>query len=727
MDKLFTWFLMMTRTILMMGFLFICGHVSGQITRPGNPMPLHFRGLKNIIVYDLEVTDQERKQLRDRQDRSLLKPARSGFLINTDFNLQNSGTWDTLADGTRVWRAAFRIHGARLMNLLLKPFHVSDGVRIFMYNPSQQTVLGAFSDLNNKATGVLATGHIPGDMLIMEVHIPPFSGFPGSLTIDQVGCDFAEQSMEKSIMDEWYGLSGSCNVDIACMEQESYQQVKNAIVRIVFMGDERCTGTLLNNTRQDGRNYVLTAEHCINTEEAANNAVFYFSYESPTCSGSDGSGAKSVSGATMRATGNDLDFSLLELLEPIPLQYHPYYAGWDNTESPPSFAYTIHHPQGDVKKISIDNHPLTVANFGNTYKANTHWLVSRWESGTTEAGSSGGGIFDPYNRVRGSLTGGQASCSNSVNDYFQMISHAWKDHPDPVNQLAHWLDPLETKEVQLDGFDPNADFWESGDTLSNILPGEVLKSESDNLDWGEWSGHNSLYINQFAERYTQNQKEKILGVILHVAHNYVSLPSSHLVVKVWQDLGLPGKVMYEKDIQLADLSSNTANFIEFDSIVSVGDSFFVGYELFYSSPMDTFSTYMAGNRLNDPFNTAYVYDSQWQPLNLYTEGLVHSSFAIMPVVFDSIPHGKPPVEPDSDIVLYPNPAQTYCWIEFGKMTVLPVRILVYNLQGEIVSEDEYGPYQRSVRLETTDFSSGVYIVHVKRGEQILMAKLVIIR
>jgi len=45
----------------------------------------------------------------------------------------------------------------------------------------------------------------------------------------------------------------------------------------------------------------------------------------------------------------------------------------------------------------------------------------------------------------------------------------------------------------------------------------------------------------------------------------------------------------------------------------------------------------------------------------------------------------------------------------------------------IVSEEEYGPYQRSVRLETNDFSSGVYIVHVKRGEQIMMAKLVIIR
>jgi len=136
---------------------------------------------------------------------------------------------------------------------------------------------------------------------------------------------------------------------------------------------------------------------------------------------------------------------------------------------------------------------------------------------------------------------------------------------------------------------------------------------------------------------------------------------------------------------------------------------------------------MAANRLNDPFNTAYVYDNQWQPLNLYTGGLINSSFAIMPVVFDSLPHDGTPGEPDSEMVLYPNPANTYCWIEFEKMLALPVQLSVYNLQGELVSEVEYGPYQRSIRLETADFSSGVYIIRVKRGEQILVAKLAIIR
>ncbi len=225
----------------------------------------------------------------------------------------------------------------------------------------QQNILGAFTDLNNKPIQVLATGSIPGDMLIFELQVPSYIKKDIRLTIAGIGCDFAEKAGQKQLKDGWFGLSGDCNVDINCNTDKSVQLVKNAVVRIVFLGDERCTGTLLNNTRLDGRNYVLTASHCINTENEANTALFYFTYESPYCSGPDGSNSHSVSGATIRAGSDKMDFTLLELLDPVPVNFHPYYAGWDNTSSAPSSAYTIHHPQGDVKKISIETEPLTIS------------------------------------------------------------------------------------------------------------------------------------------------------------------------------------------------------------------------------------------------------------------------------------------------------------------------------------------------------------------------------
>jgi hypothetical protein len=709
------------------GFLFCFSAVQGQLTRPGSPLPLNYPGLKNPVLYEFSVPEQEKKGAANIPDDPRLKPARSGMMIETDYNPENSGTPNTLPDGMRIWRIAFRVKDARLLNLVLKPYHVEPGVKIFVYDSLQQNILGAFSDLNNKTTGVLATGFIPGNLLILELQMPSYIEKDIMLTIAGIGCDFAEKAGQKQLKDGWFGLSGECNVDVNCISDESIQTVKNAVVRIVFLGNERCTGTVLNNTSRDGRNFVLTAGHCIKTEEEANTALFYFTYESPYCNGPDGSNSHSLSGATIRASSDKMDFTLLELLDPVPVNFHPYYAGWDNTSYAPFYAFTIHHPQGDVKKISIETEALTVTSFGMDFDRNKHWLVSHWESGTTEAGSSGAGIFDTRNHLRGTLTGGEAVCGNPVNDYFQMFSHDWKDYQSPENQLAYWLDPLNSGTNMLDGYDPNADFWKSGDTLSNIGEQETLTLENIALTWGSWSGHNSAHTTGFAEHFAHTHKERVLGVMLHVAQNYAASSSAHLLLKIWRDEKTPGSVIYQKNVPLADLSPNTIQFIEFDSIVVVADSFFAGYELFYDSPADTFSTYMAANRTVDTLNSSFVYNNnQWISLHELSLGLISSSFAVMPVVFDSVASSNP--VPFSDkIRIYPNPADHYCWIEFNELLESPVHLTLYNLQGQIIREQDFGPYQRSVRIETSGLPEGIYLIRTDRANVMNTAKLLIFR
>jgi lysyl endopeptidase len=707
------------------GLVCLSALAQGQLTRPGNPLPLLYPGLKYPVVYEFQVGEQEKRKALEVSGGSMLKPAHSGMRIEVDYDPANSGTWDTLADRTRIWRCGFHVEGARLLSLMIKPFQIKSGVRIYLYDPLQQNILGAFSDLNNKGNQLLATGQVAGENLFVEIQVPPYADNLGNFTIAAIGCDFGRES-GWLYKDGWFGLSGDCNVDINCLDDPAYQLVKNSVVRIVYMGGERCTGTLLNNTRRDGRNYLLTAEHCIHTEEDANAAVFYFSYESPYCGGPDGISTRSVSGATLRATGENLDFSLLELLEPVPLYYHPYYAGWDNSANPPSFSYSIHHPQGDVKKISIEDDPVTIASFGESYNNNNHWLVSHWETGTTEAGSSGSGLFDKDNRIRGSLTGGLANCINSVNDYFQMLSHDWQDLSLPENQLAYWLDPLDDNIIQLDGYDPYTGFWASGDTLSNFLAGEEMKRENEGLTWGSWSGHNSASISQFAEHFSTQQKDKVLGLILQVDRNEVISPLSHLLVKIWQDQEMPGNIIYQQEILLNDLSSGMANFVEFDSIVSVTDSFFAGYEIFYNNPSDTFSTFLA-DRKTDPLNTAFVYDIQWQSLDQFTGGFLHSSFGIMPLVFDSVPQSGPGNDLSDDLILYPNPADNFCWLQFREMLAATVQLCVYNMQGECVNELKFGPYQRNIKLVTANLSNGVYLVRVKRDHRLNTVKMVIVR
>ena len=142
--------LKLLQQVILMGLLFCFSALHGQLTRPGRPLPLNYPGLKNPSLYEFSVSEQEKKQAAGVPGDPRLKPARSGMMIETDYYPGNSGTWDTLSDGMRIWRIAFRVRDARLLNLVLKPYHVEPGVKIFLYDSLQQNTLGAFTDLNNK-------------------------------------------------------------------------------------------------------------------------------------------------------------------------------------------------------------------------------------------------------------------------------------------------------------------------------------------------------------------------------------------------------------------------------------------------------------------------------------------------------------------------------------------------------------------------------------------------
>lgn len=702
--------------------------LTGQLSRPGRPYPLTYPGSPALQLIELPVSESLKAEAMKMQENSLLKSAKSGLLIDVDTHPGNAGVWDTLSDGMRIWRTAFHAAEATRMNLLLAPYNLEKGVRIFIYSSDQQYILGAFSDLNNKETNILPTAGVPGDLLIIEMQVPHYVTSFGSLTIDGVGCDFHPAGRTGKLKDGWYGASAACNIDVRCTGDTLVQEVKRSVVRIVYDGIERCTGTLLNNTQEDGVNYVLTAEHCISTEALANTAVFYFDYESPWCEGPDGNDHKSVAGATLRATGNTLDFTLLELLEPVPFTYKPYFAGWDVSGYPPAEGFTVHHPLGDVKKLSREDHALSVTSFGHGYADNTHWLVRHWESGTTEIGSSGAPFFDNRGRIVGTLSGGMANCDIPINDYFQMLSHSWDDFAEPQRQLAYWLDPSGKGAGYLDGFDPYQAFWSTGDTLSNIDADEQVTTESGTLSWGSYSGHNSDYFSGFAESFSTPSGKKMIGLFLWVADNAIANPSASIIVKVWQGGEVPGPVRYAQTVLLTDLAKGSMNFIEFDSVISISPAFFAGFEVQYHPQQDTFSVFMAENRTVEQLNTAWIHNGyHWQTLTEVTGGEIYSSLAIMPVVYDALPDPIDVPDFQEEVIAYPSPAHNFLTVEFQAFTPSPVELTLISSQGQVVLQREYGPFQRIILLDDLSLASGIYVLRIRMENQMYNLKISIMQ
>ncbi|MFC2097316.1 T9SS type A sorting domain-containing protein [Bacteroidota bacterium] len=448
----------MIRKTLNIIFLFLiitnveCSYA--QISQGGKPYSFNNTLKSNMVIQEIPGLDQQELQrIEDTENNRKLKPYRFAAEIPVNINSKNSGIWEILPDGSRLWRHAIKSEGALSLNVIFSKYRLPEGGRLFLYNPDRSMVLGAFTGINNKESGILAIIPVIGDELILEYIEPENAEFQAELEINQLGYDYKGfyRLMEKS---SHYGRSGECNIDVNCPEGENWQAEKRSVCKIIINGYKLGSGALVNNTSANGDPLFLTANHVISTLSEASSTIFIFNYESPECDGPDGSGMQSLSGSTILATTRKLDFCLLRLSSVPPEEYLPYYAGWDNSGTYPKKGICIHHPRGDVKKISFDDDQVITGNYGSNFDYNSHWRILEWDRGTTEGGSSGSPLFNEYHEIVGCLTGGDASCTYNKDDFFWKLSRSWDDYSDPAQQLKVWLDPENTGETKVSGLDP---------------------------------------------------------------------------------------------------------------------------------------------------------------------------------------------------------------------------------------------------------------------------------
>ena len=215
-------------------------------------------------------------------------------------------------------------------------------------------------------------------------------------------------------------------------------------------------------------------------QSVVDTATFYWNYESPVC-GQLGGGQRNQNqtGATLRATRQDVDMTLLELAQEPDAAFNVHYAGWDRSGTAPQGSVGIHHPAGREKVISFNNDALTVRGSCITSSANdTHWNVDDWEDGTTAGGSSGSGLWDPATqRIVGFLSGGAASCNVIDFDCYGRVSIAW-DGANAGSRLRDWLDPSNSGITGIDGSDKIVISYPGNmsmqDDTNNTGAGEVI-------------------------------------------------------------------------------------------------------------------------------------------------------------------------------------------------------------------------------------------------------------
>lgn len=434
--------------------LMLCQAVPGFAKMYEEPrsFSLQDKSLQQVDRKVMKKIDPESLLAEDRKrgkDSRRPVPLRFAVTEEVAFNLENSGTWQTVSDGD-LWRLIIQSPGALNLSLGITRFNLSKGSKLWVYDPMRKHVEGPYTSRHRSHHGRLWTPIIEANEIVVEVFVP--SGAPkAGIVIGKVHKGY--RTFEKEGVDK----SGACNNDVICPEGDPWRDQIRSVALYTIDGMYVCSGQLVNNTDIDFTPYFLSANHCGVDATNDDTLVFYWNFESPNCGDQCcGNLTDNQSIAIFRASYAPSDFLLVELFNKPDPAFNVFHSGWDRTGAIPASAVCIHHPSGDEKAISFENDPLTSTAAGsNTVDATAnHWRVEDWDDGTTEGGSSGSCIWDPNKRCVGQLHGGDAACGNNLPDWYGKFSVSWDGGGTDDTRLSNWLDPGGTGVSVLNG-DPH--------------------------------------------------------------------------------------------------------------------------------------------------------------------------------------------------------------------------------------------------------------------------------
>jgi PKD repeat protein len=469
----------MKKLLFVLGFslTIVSSVVSAQNISKGEIIPLSFVINKNVPTQSLSIPNLEQLRAEDILRDKNGELYRIGVPIFTHITTENNGLWTTQPNGDRIWELKIKAAGAEALSFIFSAFKlygssvfsVTDLNGVYRHKPvSKDDMLEDFQQ------------HLAlcfGDELILRLFEP--KGTQASqILMDRVMYDYRSTG---NPMIQKINESEACEINVNCSPVgDTWQDEKRGVARILITdasGQGWCSGSLVNNTAQDCKPLFLTALHCGITTSAANSNLwkFYFRYEAPSCTNPSTAGTLDdyfITGCVRKANSNDnggatgSDFLLLQLGSAAneaatittlkTANFNAYWNGWDANNSASAGGAGIHHPAGDIKKISTFTATPTSQTYGGA-AANTHWRFS-WSAnpnghGVTEGGSSGSPVFKSNGRIFGTLTGGSSFCNQlTAPDYYGKVSYHWTSNSTNANyRLKTFLDPGNTGALVLDG------------------------------------------------------------------------------------------------------------------------------------------------------------------------------------------------------------------------------------------------------------------------------------
>lgn len=308
-----------------------------------------------------------------------------GYAYNYEKRINSSGTWDTLINGDRIWRFHIICPGAKTVNIVLDSVTIGVNSTLSFYNESNESLLGPYNNRINTESKIFSSYLIEGQSVFIELFEPVEDFDKNNLNVSKVvyGYEKMKYPLKKTASIQ---ESDECNIEANCPEGDDFCKEKYSIFIFVRPSVNnfwsRCSGSLINNTNENYKPYLLTALHCLDIDkdralsqaelDRLNQWGFQFGYLKSDCNSGVAIHTKTYSGAYFRAAWAQTDFLLLELkTQPVSGENNfpdVYFNGWDRSGNTPTSVASLHHPSGDFMKIAVDEDSPVITGYRNYHQ-----------------------------------------------------------------------------------------------------------------------------------------------------------------------------------------------------------------------------------------------------------------------------------------------------------------------------------------------------------------------
>ncbi len=276
-------------------------------------------------------------------------------------------------------------------------FDLPVGTELYVYSENGEMITGPITEAENNANSFWGTWVYKGGKLTVEVKVPVKNKSSLRLHISSIGYGFKD--IYKTEVGS-FGESAVCNINVLCAPiGTGWENERNSVALILDANSEAlCSGALINNACNLNIPFLLTANHCFDTPTQQDVTKWKFTFQawSAACNPSQNANGTTFNGSTLRARNAGSDFCLVELNQIPPVNSGITFAGWSRNTTGIQNTTIIHHPRGDVMKISRDNG----APVFDTFSGAQSWRLTL-DEGATEGGSSGSPYFDQNHRIIG--------------------------------------------------------------------------------------------------------------------------------------------------------------------------------------------------------------------------------------------------------------------------------------------------------------------------------------